>query len=275
MPELPEVETIKRGLEPHLTGRTITDVRFFWDNTAQGMPPAEMTAKLRGQKVKHLARKGKFLVLRFESGSGLGIHLRMTGKLIICDPTEDPENDKSARAVLYLDDGNHVLFSDARKFGRFYWIERGEHPFWQGLGPDALYELTPEYFRKMVRQHKRIIKAILLDQSLIAGVGNIYADESLYRACINPTTKGSDLSDEQADRLYRALKEVLNESIEHKGTSYRDYVDELGQRGSFQEMLTVYGQKGRTCQRCGAEICRAVVANRGTYYCPKCQPNPQ
>ncbi|HBG43455.1 MAG TPA: DNA-formamidopyrimidine glycosylase [Firmicutes bacterium] len=275
MPELPEVETIKRGLEPHLIGRTIIDVRFFWDNTAQGMSPVEMTAKLRGQKIRGLDRKGKFLVLRFESGSGLGVHLRMTGKLIVCDPAEDPSNDKCARAVLLLDNGSRVLFSDVRKFGRFYWIERGEHPFWQRLGPDALYELTPEYFRKMVRQRKRIIKAILLDQSLIAGVGNIYADESLHRACISPSTKGSDLTEAQADRLYQVLKEVLNESIACKGTSYRDYVDGLGKPGSFQEKLAVYGQKGQACKKCGAEICRTVVANRGTYYCPHCQPDPQ
>lgn len=275
MPELPEVETIKRGLEPHLTGRTITDVRFIWENTAQGMTPAEMTTKLRGQKIKNLDRKGKFLVLRFESGSGLGIHLRMTGKLIVCDPAEDPENDKCARAVLLLDNGSRVLFSDARKFGRFYWIERGEHPFWQRLGPDALYELTPEYFRNVVRQRKRIIKAILLDQSLIAGVGNIYADESLYRACISPSMKGSDLTETQVDRLYQVIKEILNESIANRGTSYRDYVDGLGQRGSFQEKLAVYGQKGQICTKCGAEICRTVVANRGTYFCPHCQPDPQ
>lgn len=269
MPELPEVETIRRGLEPFLTGRTIQGARFLWHRTAHGLDPEEMARRLTGQKVVRLDRRGKFLLIRFESGAGLGVHLRMTGRLRVME-MDDLADDTALRATFDLDNGTQLRFSDSRKFGRVYWLPAGDDSLVEGLGPEPLDGLTLEHFGSIVRRNRQI-KSILLDQSRIAGIGNIYADESLYAAKIHPARRGCDLSDAEVARLYSALRSILERSISLRGTSYRDYVDSLGRKGSFQEELAVYGKKGRHCPRCGAEINREVVANRGTHYCPGCQ----
>lgn len=268
MPELPEVETIRRGLEPQLSGRTITGARFLWSRVTQNVDPRRLRDHLGGQCVCGIERRGKFLVIRFASGDGLGIHLRMTGRLRVA-PADEPD-DPALRAALDMDNGFQLRFSDVRKFGRLYWIPSGDASLFSKLGPEPLDGLTLDGFSQIVNR-RRQIKGILLDQTRIAGVGNIYADESLYRARIHPAERGCDLSPESVARLYESLRAVLNESIGLRGTSYRDYVDSLGRRGEFQEQLAVYGRKGRPCPNCGTPIQRDVVVNRGTHFCPSCQ----
>lgn len=269
MPELPEVETIRRGLIPQVCGRKVNGVRILWTGVVQNVSPGQLRSRLLGQKVSAVERRGKFLVLRFESGDGLGVHLRMTGRLQVV-PEAGPD-DSSLRAAIAFDDGRQLRFSDVRKFGRLYWIPAGDDSLFRKLGPEPLDGLTLEDFRRIV-DRKRQVKSILLDQTRLAGVGNIYADESLHRAGIHPAERGCDLTFEAVSRLYDSLRGVLNESIGLRGTTYRDYVDSLGRRGEFQEQLAVYGRKGKACPDCGTEIRRDVVANRGTHYCPKCQP---
>lgn len=257
MPELPEVEVVRRSLAPFLVGARIVEIRFLSTLAAGGRPDA-LAAALAGRTIQAVSRTGKHLLLRLDKGL-LDIHLRMTGKLLW-----NAEPGPHARAILRLNRGT-LVFDDVRQFGRFVW--RDEPP---RVGPDAL-GIDASAFIQALRAHRGAIKPLLLRQDLISGLGNIYADETLFRAGIHPNTRAAKLSQPRLAKLYTEMKAVLGEAIEAGGSSISDYVNASGQRGSFQQQHRVYGKAGEPCPRCGAPIRRIVVSQRGTHFCPVCQ----
>jgi formamidopyrimidine-DNA glycosylase len=261
VPELPEVETVVRTLAPKLTGRRILDAQFFSHHVVRQKFPG-LRRRVRNQLVKSVRRHGKFIVLELDQGV-LTIHLGMTGKLLL-----DSEPGPYARAIFQLDQGL-LVYDDIRHFGRIEWseglLERAE-----ALGPDAL-DITLEDFLKRLKKRKTRIKSLLLNQTFLRGMGNIYTDEALHEARINPRAIASSLSKERATRLHRAMVDILTTAIRLKGSSVSDYVDADGQKGSFQLQHQVYGRAGEPCPTCGTAIRRIVVGQRGTHYCPKCQ----
>ncbi len=254
MPELPEAETIARTLAPHLEGRRIVEARFFSTRVHRGSPP-----QLAGRKVRRVGRYGKQVLLELDKGV-LIFRLGMTGALL-WRGSPGPYT----RALLTLDKGA-MCFDDIRQFGSMCWLERAPDE----LGPDPL-EISEEAFGQRLRRRRSQIKRLLLDQHFLRGIGNIYADEMLFRARIHPKARASRLSAERARRLHRAMVEVLTLAIEKAGSSISDYVDAEGRSGSFQLLHQVYGKQGRPCPACGAPIRKTLVAQRGTHYCPKCQ----
>jgi formamidopyrimidine-DNA glycosylase len=254
MPELPEVETVVRTVAPRLRGRRLLEVRCFTRK-----PWARSVRKAAGQTVRGIRRYGKFILLDLDQGL-LAIHLGMTGRLL-AGAAPGPYT----RAVLVLDRGT-VLFDDVRQFGSVRWLAREP----EGLGPDAL-EVPPEDFVSRLRARKARLKALLLDQSFLRGLGNIYADESLFRARLHPLAIAARLSRRRAFHLHKAIVEVLSGAIAKGGSSVSDYVDANGRQGWFQLQHQVYRKTGEPCPVCGAAIRRILVAQRGTHYCPKCQ----
>ena len=255
MPELPEVETIVRKLAPQLTGHTVMQAEFLAPRVLRGSPVPE----IEGRTILALERYGKHILVRFENGV-LSIHLGMTGKLLL-DGAETPYT----RARITLGRGV-LLFDDIRQFGRMEW-NPGRLEL---LGPEPL-TITPGEFRGRLKQRRTPIKALLLDQKFVRGVGNIYADESLFRARIHPLAIASRLSTARAGRLHEAIVEVLSAAIENRGSSVSDYVDSEGRQGSFQTFHQVYQRENLPCLVCGSPVRRVVVAQRGTHYCPQCQ----
>jgi formamidopyrimidine-DNA glycosylase len=262
VPELPEVETVRRSLAPRVVGRRILNAEFRGLRVLKGDP--ELTAaKLAGKRILAIERRGKFLLMTLEGGAYFTVHLGMTGKLL-----SGGAPGKHTHAILTLDRGT-LLFDDSRQFGRLEWSEKVPDRV-ERLGPEPL-EVTLEEFIASLRAHRRRIKALLLDQTFVRGVGNIYADEALFRARIHPLALASRLRRERAARLYSAVREVLEEAIARRGSSVSDYVDAEGRKGSFQTLHRVYQRTGEGCLTCGTPIRRALVAQRGTHYCPKCQ----
>ena len=257
MPELPEVETLIRTLRPHVEGRRIERVEYLWPRAAGGRPE-EMVARLAGRRILRLDRHGKHLLFALDEG-WLDVHLRMTGKLLA--GAARPEY---LRARIVMDKGA-LEFEDVRQFGLLLW--RAERP---PLGADAL-ELSAEEFVRLIRARRGRLKPLLLNQGVLAGVGNIYCDEALFRAGLHPLAVAARVSRKRLEKLHTALTEVLNEAIEAGGSSISDYVDADGRPGSFQEKHLVYGREGEPCPRCGSPIRRIVVGQRGTHYCAKCQ----
>jgi formamidopyrimidine-DNA glycosylase len=255
MPELPEVETTVRALAPHVTGRRIIEARFFHSRILRGAPSPELAGKV----IRAVRRHGKHIL--FDLGQDtLAIHLGMTGRLLV-----GAEVGPHTRALLVLD-GVQVCFDDPRMFGRVQMNPSGLGR----LGPEPL-EVSLDEFRRRLAGRRTRIKALLLDQTFLRGVGNIYADESLFRAGIHPRAIATRLGEARAQRLYTAIREVLQEAIASGGSSISDYVDAEGRRGWFQFSHRVYQKDGEPCPRCGATIRRILVAQRGTHYCPKCQ----
>lgn len=261
MPELPEVETVVRTLAPKLTGRRILDAEFSSHHVVR-QKFATLRRRLRNQLVKSVRRHGKFIVLELDQGV-LSIHLGMTGKLL-----HNSEPGPYARAIFKLDEGL-LVYDDVRHFGRIEWspglLGRAE-----ALGPDAL-DIGLDDFLARLKKRKSRIKPLLLNQSFLRGMGNIYTDEALFEARIHPRAIASSLSKERATRLHRAMVDILATAIRLKGSSISDYVDADGQKGSFQLQHQVYGRAGEPCPTCGTAIRRIVVGGRGTHYCPKCQ----
>jgi formamidopyrimidine-DNA glycosylase len=279
MPELPEVETVARGLRLVLPGRSIVEVRLsaktdFIDD------PASLERELPGTRVKSVERYGKFLVLDLERVRGsdggkiaLLIHLGMTGQLVV-GAAEAPIV-AHTHAFLALDDGRELRYTDIRRFGRIRILLEGERDSVLGpLGADPL-EVSEEKFREIISSRGARIKALLMDQRVFRGMGNIYTDESLFRARIHPKRLGTKLSEAEVRRLFRAVRGVLNEAIRLKGSSVSDYVDAEGQRGEFQIKHRVYQRAGKKCFRCGGLIRRAIVAGRSSFFCGKCQAAPR
>ncbi len=261
MPELPEVETVVRSLRPSLVGRRILNAEFGQLRVLRGLP-LDTADALAGQRVESIDRYGKFIAIRLERGV-LVVHLGMTGKLLI-----DAARTKWTHAIFTLDTGT-LLFDDPRQFGR---IEYG--PTLPGrvvaLGPEPL-EVTREEFGQRLKLRHSPIKAVLLNQAVVRGVGNIYADEALFRAGIHPKRKAASLSPARVAALYNAMREVLAEAIEGRGSSVSNYVDANGCQGSYQQKHRAYQRTGEPCLTCGTKIKRIVVAQRSTHYCPKCQ----
>lgn len=276
MPELPEVETVVRTLRPRIVGRTIGEVRLLWKPLLRRGSVRDLKA-LEGKRIAGVGRRGKMAVVDIEGGGRLVFHLKMTGQLVVGEP--GPAADKHLRLVVAFRDGRSELrFRDIRKFGFMLCLgpdERGESACRElaSLGPEPL-ETGKEAFRRLFEGRKARIKAMLLDQETIAGIGNIYADESLFAAGVHPATKAADLGAADLDRLHAAVRRILKMSIEAGGSTIRNYVDGDGRSGGYQRRHKVYGREGEPCPRCGTKIARIRVAGRSSFFCPRCQKAP-
>lgn len=273
MPELPEVETIRRDLERELVGKTILDVTSSAPKVLQPSPKV-VSAAIRGQKFEGFERKGKLLIVRLSGGVTLGIHLRLTGRLLIRKEGDPP--DEWQRAVIKLSGGKELRFSDLRLFG-YIKLFQGEGEVEETLskiGPEPLSkELNAEKFYSIIQKTSRAIKIVLLDQKLISGVGNIYANEALFEAKIHPLTKANQLTKDQAAKLYEAIEKVLKEGLAARGATIADemYRDAYGRRGGYEEKVRIYQRVGKPCPECGGKIKYLKVGQRGTFVCPRCQ----
>jgi formamidopyrimidine-DNA glycosylase len=277
MPELPEVETIRRQLAPALEGRTLEDVDVLDPRWCEPAPPESVADALRGRRIEHAGRRGKYLILSLEDDVHLVMHLRMTGNLLLAKA--DDEEPGHLRVRMTLDTGEKLLFADVRRFGtgdvllgsdalaEFFASRLGVEP----LSPD----FTAEALRAQARGRIQPVKAFLLNQERVAGVGNIYADEALFRARIHPLRPVGALKRAQIEALRDAVVETLEAGIDAKGASIDDYRHVDGERGSFQERFLVHMREGEPCPRCGATILKLRAGGRGTYVCPRCQPKPR
>jgi formamidopyrimidine-DNA glycosylase len=283
VPELPEVETVARDLRPRLTGATIVGARTSWARTLRGHDPVAFAELVAGHRVEEVGRRAKQLVVTLSGGLALTIHLKMTGQLFVV-PAEAPM-DPYVRLVLELDDGRELRFRDIRKFGRVGLYERdpltgelvaeaGGAAIFAGTGPEPLDDaFTVREFRRRLRARKGRLKPLLLDQSFLAGVGNIYADEALWFARLHPLRTARTLRPADERRLYEAIRSVLAEAVERRGSSVDDYTAPDGD-GSMQERLQVYQRTGEPCPRCGRPVRRIVVGARSTHFCSWCQRLP-
>jgi formamidopyrimidine-DNA glycosylase len=278
MPELPEVETVVRGLQKTLPGRRVVSVRL--EKTDFIDDPAALERDLPGKTIADIRRFGKLLLFELDGPSGaekndsaMLVHLGMTGQLL----TSAPEAPIASHTHVFfgLDDGSELRYRDVRRFGRIAMLANGDREKALGkLGLDPL-EMTVEQFAEKLRGRRAKIKALLLDQHALRGVGNIYADESLWRARIHPMRLAANLSPKEVQALHRAAQNVLNEAIRLRGSSISDYVDSEGACGSFQLKHRVYQRDGERCSRCGSTIRRAIVGGRSSHFCPTCQRAPR
>jgi formamidopyrimidine-DNA glycosylase len=265
MPELPEVETISRKLRPELVGKRITKADLLWSRTLATPTPAKFKKQAPGQEIKGIGRRAKYFVMQL-SDFHLFVHLRMSGDLYIKKESEVPQ--KHDRLILYLDPGaTKLVFNDTRKFGRV-WLVREPDEVISGLGPEPLSdEFTAQLLYEGLQSRHRQLKPLLLDQSFLAGMGNIYTDEALHAARLHPLASSDSVNWEQAQALWEAIREVLQEGIRRNGAS----IDWVYRGGEFQNYFRVYDRKGQPCPVCGTEIKRLVVGQRGTHICPSCQ----
>ncbi len=269
MPELPEVETIKNELLPHIVGRCITGVSLFWKGIVRQPSVEEFCSRLIGQKITRLARQGKYLMLQLATDDTLIIHLKMSGSLLLKEASAQP--DKFVRAMLQLDNGVALHFRDPRKFGVMWLVEDADTIVGK-LGPEPLEAgFTPQLLAERLRHRKAPIKALLCDQSLIAGIGNMYADEALFAAGIHPMRLGGSLSQDDIERLHCAIQQVLRAAINNRGASIANYIRPGGELGTAHFQFKVAHGRGKLCPICRTPIERTTVRNRGTYFCPNCQ----
>jgi formamidopyrimidine-DNA glycosylase len=276
VPELPEVETVRASLEPAVVGRRFERVEITDPRLTRPLDPDEVAAELNGEVVQALERRGKYLVFRFRSGRVLLIHLRMTGSLGH-HRNGNLQDDPYRRAVVSLDDGSDVTYRDVRRFGTWLLLEPGEEdPYLtQRLGEEPLSDaFTTATLAARLQGRRAPVKAAILDQRSAPGMGNIYADEALWRARIHPLTPAGELTRPEIRRLQRGIRDALRAGIARQGTTLRDYRTPTGARGTMQDELRVYGRADEPCLRCGTAIARTRVAGRGTFYCPNCQPAP-
>ena len=272
MPELPEVETIRRGLEPLLTGRRLTGVEIRERRLRRRVVPA-MLGRLRGAAVVGIRRRSKYLLVDTDAGLTLLVHLGMSGRLWVSDAARPPRPHE--HLVFALDDGRTLRFADTRRFGLVEAVPSGrlaEHPLLRGLGPEPLGDdVTGASLRAATRGRRKPVKNFLMDTRALAGVGNIYACEALHRAGVHPRRAVGRLGPLAWDRLVAAVKTVLAEAIEAGGTTLRDFFNAAEEAGEFAVALRVYDREGEACRRCRARIRRVVLAGRSTFYCPGCQ----
>jgi formamidopyrimidine-DNA glycosylase len=274
MPELPEVESVRRQLEPALVGRRFERVAIADPRLVRPYEPAEVAAELEGEHVAAVERRGKYLVVRFESGRVLLIHLRMTGSLLSTASGSLPD-DPHRRAVVKLDDGSDVAYRDVRRFGTWLLLEPGEaEPYLAArVGDEPLDALfTAARLGERLAGRRTSLKAALLDQRTLAGMGNIYVDEALWRARLNPLRPASGLDRNELRRLHRGIRSALEHGLARQGSTLRDYRLPDGSGGSMQDEFRVYGRRDEPCDRCGTLIARTQVAGRTTWFCPTCQP---
>ena len=275
MPELPEVETTARILGPELMGRTIVGVRGIdYPPLVEPLSPDEIARRLAGRRITRVGRRAKFLLLHLDDGAVLAVHLRMSGRLYLSPRTSPAEH--HTHAVLELDDGRALHFRDPRKFGRMRLLQPGEYAALDGrLGPEPLDGRwdASTLAGQLRRRPRARLKALLLDQRFLAGLGNIYSDEALFRAGLHPARPAGSLAPAEVERLHQAIVAVLQEAIAANGTTLSDgiYLFGPGEAGRFAERLQVYGRAGKPCPRCGAAIARETLAGRSSHFCPHCQ----
>ena len=275
MPELPEVETIRAGLEGRVTGARIVKVELLWAGCVATPSAEELAAELPGRTIERAGRRGKFLVLDLDAGAALTVHLRMTGRLRIARDGE--ARGAHLRAAITLDRGDELWFEDQRKFGRLYFTRDRDElaAVLSKLGPEPLEaSFTRPALSKLLTGRRAQLKPLLLNQGFIAGMGNIYVDEALFRARLHPLRRSDSLSAAEAGRLHEAIVHALRQGIANRGTTLSDYRDASGARGTNRERLQVFRREGKPCPRCGTSIEKIRVAQRGTHLCSTCQSPP-
>ncbi|HEY6608621.1 MAG TPA: bifunctional DNA-formamidopyrimidine glycosylase/DNA-(apurinic or apyrimidinic site) lyase [Candidatus Limnocylindria bacterium] len=298
MPELPEVETVARDLQRWVAGATIRSATVNWERTIRHpMPPERFEAEIAGATIRRVGRRAKTVLIHLIDGRVMTVALRMTGALIVAAPGTPP--DPYARVVFALDGGRELRYRDVRKFGRIgLWpggglrsigggrgarsrkVAEGRGRYrigevFSGHGPEPLARsFTAARFAERLSRRSAKLKTLLLDQSFIAGVGNIYADEALWRSRLHPLRAADTLTDAEVRRLHRAVRQVLRQGIDNRGSSFSDYVGVDGEPGDNAERLMVYRRTDQPCYRCGRPIRRIVVGQRSTHFCPRCQPEP-
>jgi formamidopyrimidine-DNA glycosylase len=273
MPELPEVETMVRDLRPRVQGRSIERVAAEWEGEVVRPPFTVFRRRLKGQTIEGIRRRGKYAIFELASGDLLVVHRGMSGSLLHrrrSDPAEP-----HVRVSFGLDDGTELRLQDPRKFGKVYLLEAaGEEPPtpWERMGPEPLApDFTPEMLAGRLRGRTALIKPLLLNQHIVAGLGNIYVDEALYMARIHPQRRANTLAPDEIERLHGAIVEVLGSAVRGRGTTFSTYTDVEGRAGQFQAELKVFRRNGAECLRCGTPIIKMVVGGRGTHLCPECQ----
>lgn len=273
MPELPEVETVRQTLIKLVKDKTIERVSVYWGNIIKRPEdPEEFKRQLEGQTILDIDRKGKFMIFEMNDLS-LVSHLRMEGKFGVYDSSV--EKPKHTHVIFHFTDGSELRYDDVRKFGTMHIFNKGEEvnnkPLIQ-LGPDPFDErFTLEYFHSKLKRTTRNIKTVLLDQSVVAGLGNIYVDEALYKAKLHPERVANTLTIEEAERLRKASIDIIEKAIRLGGSTIRSYLNSQGKIGMFQQQLNVYGKENTPCLTCGADIVKLKVGGRGTHICPTCQ----
>jgi formamidopyrimidine-DNA glycosylase len=278
VPELPEVETVRRRLAPALEGRRFDHVEISDPRLTRPYDRVEVAQELEGEQVTKVDRRGKYLIVRFESGRALLIHLRMTGSLRHAksgEPgTEQLPEDPHRRAVVNLDDGSDVAYRDVRRFGTWLLLEASEVDTYVDarVGPEPLEDAyKARHLADKLATRRAPIKAAILDQRTVAGVGNIYADEALWRAQVHPLTPANELSTDEVKAVYKGIRASLRAGVRRQGSTLRDYKLPDGSSGTAQDKFKAYGRAGLPCERCGTPIDKIRAAGRGTWYCPNCQ----
>jgi formamidopyrimidine-DNA glycosylase len=270
VPELPEVETIRRDLQSRAVGRTFSHIRVLpgAERVVQRPSPAQFCRALVGRRIEDVSRRGKYLLFRLSDGRCLIIHLRMTGAIL--HRAKDAPEDRYLRICFSLDDSSELRYTDLRKMGNMWLVEEQE-PIVGKLGPDALEGLTWQTLRSLTDGRSAPIKAVLMDQQALAGLGNIYSEEALFRVGIDPRRPAKSLAGDDLRRLSKAIRGVLLEAMGHRGSSFRDYVDAEGREGQHQRHVKVYRRTNEPCYNCGTSIERIKLSGRSTHFCPRCQ----
>jgi formamidopyrimidine-DNA glycosylase len=269
MPELPEVETTVRALRQPLNGRTVTGMQNDWPKHLVSPPLAEFRQRIQNKTFHSVERRGKYLIFNMTEPETMLIHLKMSGHLAVVS-AEEPA-DKHVHTIFELDNGTELRFRDIRKFGRVYLLHDPQSVLGQ-LGPEPLSdEFTADLLHNLLQKRKRILKPLLLDQTFVAGVGNIYADEALHYAAIRPTRISDSLSKSESAALHAGIQKALNLGISREGASIDNYRKPDGSRGDMQNVLVAYSRTGEPCYRCGGIIERIVLGSRSTHFCPHCQ----
>ena len=271
MPELPEVETTRRGVEPHLKGKKIREV--IVRHRGLRLPVSSTLEDIAGDRFTAARRRSKYLILDLAKQGSLLVHLGMSGSMRLADPASDFK--KHDHVAITLDSGKQLRFHDPRRFGIFLHLPEGDplaHPLLKDLGPEPLEdEFSTETLSRAFTSKRIAIKVALMDAKVVVGVGNIYASEALFRAGIRPATPANKVTKPRLKKLVHSIREVLAESIEQGGTTLRDFLNSDGEPGYFSQRLFVYERKGQPCRVCGTPIKQAVMGQRSTYWCPKCQ----
>ncbi|WP_028274163.1 DNA-formamidopyrimidine glycosylase [Atopococcus tabaci] len=273
MPELPEVESVRKGLEKLIQQAVIQEAEVFWDRIIALPEDANRFKQaIKGEQIVGISRRGKFLLFHLTSYTLIS-HLRMEGKFRVTE--EDEPLSKHTHVVFHLQDGRELRYADVRKFGRMLLVPKGTEndvPSLRRLGPEPIEEaFDQQSFSQALKRRKKSIKAVLLDQTAVAGLGNIYVDEVLFQAAVRPDRAASSLSKEDITHLHRAIIQTMKQAVEAGGTTIRTYENAFGENGTYQQALNVYGRQGKPCVRCGTTIEKKKVAQRGTHYCPHCQ----